>query len=122
MKTINIAKEFTTVPGPRYIREGPHSGELFRETMLLPRFTEAQSAGEQLVIELDGVRFGYPTSFLEESFGGLARVVGIEAARNGLIFRSSEEPLLGKEILSYIDDADKTSVERLAKKNRLARA
>ncbi len=111
MKTIKVV-EYSNVPGPRYRWEGLHSGEDFRETQLLPLFLEARSAGEPLVIELDGVKFGYPTSFLEESFGGLARIVGVEPALETLRFRTSQEPLLVKEIKGYIQDANKTSRER----------
>ena len=71
MIKINIASEFSKLPGPRYIKEGDHSGELFRETLLRPRFEQARKAGEKLIVELDGVTFGYPSSFLEESFGGV---------------------------------------------------
>ena len=112
---INIAKEFSKLPGPRYITEGDHSGELFRETMLRPRFEEARKAGQKLIVELDGVTFGYPASFLEESFGGLARIHGIPAVLEGLTFHSSDEPLLIDEINEYIREAEKTSRQRAAK-------
>lgn len=114
MSTINIAREFSRVPGPRYRHEGPHSGEEFREDMLLPRFNQSRKAGEKLTIELDGARFGYPTSFLEEAFGGLARIVGIETALQGLVLMASETPLLPVEITRYIRDANKTSRQRAA--------
>lgn len=69
---ISIAKDFSGTPGPRYIWEGPDSGELFRTTVLYPALKEAQRKGVELIINLDGTA-GYGTSFLEESFGGLAR-------------------------------------------------
>jgi hypothetical protein len=112
MKTIHIASEFSKLPGPRYIAEGHHSGEDFRERLLKPRFIEAQAANAKLLIDLDGVTFGYPTSFLEEAFGGLAREVGIPQVLGVLEFRSSDEPMLAEEIARYIHEADKTSVER----------
>ena len=71
MITINIAKEFTRVPGPRYRDQGEGSGEEFREDHLKPAFERALKARDQLIVQLDGVRYGYPTSFLEEAFGGL---------------------------------------------------
>jgi len=104
--------QFSKLPGPRHTDEGPNSGEEFREKYLLPAFTEARAAGEKLLVNLDGVRFGYPTSFLEEAFGGLARQVGIEEALDGLEFQSSEEPLLIDEITRYIRNANKTSRQR----------
>lgn len=100
--TINIAKEFTIHPGPRYPHQGLGSGEEFREKHLKPKFEAAREAGEILFIELDGVEFGYPTSFLEEAFGGLAREFGAQAVMEVLSFRSELEPMLADEIHSYI--------------------
>ncbi|WP_425310561.1 STAS-like domain-containing protein [Falsirhodobacter halotolerans] len=68
MKTISIAKDFTRFPGGRYRKHGPGSGEEFREVFLLP----ALRAGEDIVVTFDGVA-GYPSSFVEEAFGGLVR-------------------------------------------------
>lgn len=68
-KTINIAKDFSDDPGGRYIRKGPFSGELFREMYLVPAI---KAKYKQIEVILDGT-FGYMNSFLEESFGGLAR-------------------------------------------------
>ncbi len=114
MKPINIARDYSDVPGPRYVHEGPHSGEDFRESILLPQFKAARQADEQLTIELDGARYGYPTSFLEEAFGGLARSVGIDVALAGLTFISVKSPLLVDEIEGYIRDAEKTGRQRRA--------
>src|SRR5262245_4123638 len=110
--TISIASEFSDLPGPRYVAEGDHSGEAFREGLLKPKYQEAVRTKAVLRIELDGAKFGYPTSFLEEAFGGLARQFGINEVLAVLDFRSSEEPTLGEEITRYIREADKTSVER----------
>ena len=103
--TINIAKEFTLHPGPRYPHQGLGSGEEFREKHLKPKFEAAREAGEKLFIELDGVEFGYPTSFLEEAFGGLAREFGVRAVMEVLSFRSELEPMLADEIHGYISRA-----------------
>lgn len=103
MKSINIAREFSTLPGPRTRNEGPHSGEDFRERLLLPAFRAACAEGDSLTIELDGVEFGYPTSFLEEAFGGLVRAgYAPGVVRDHLTFVATEEPLLADEIRGYI--------------------
>ena len=112
MTTINIAKEYTRVPGPRYKAQGPHSGEKFREEILVPAFETARRNREKLIIQLDGVRYGYPTSFLEEAFGGLARKVGVDSVLDVLEFRTTTEPSLLEETRRYIKDALKTSTER----------
>ena len=108
MKSIRVA-DFSTLPGPRYRSEGPHSGEEFREERLKPAFEDARSAGEKLAVELDGVEFGYPASFLEESFGGLARQLGVDIVNGGLAFVVTDEPLLEKEIRRHIRNANETN-------------
>lgn len=109
MIQINIANEFTKLPGPRYRDQGPGSGEQFLEEHLLPAFEKARKTGEQVTIQLDGVKYGYPTSFLEEAFGGLARKFGVESVRKVLLLESDEEPMLRDEIYRYIGRADKSN-------------
>lgn len=70
---VNIAKQFTRMPGGRYVRLGPFSGELFRNEFLLPHLRE----GKTVIVELDGVR-GYGSSFLEEAFGGAVRALDLK--------------------------------------------
>lgn len=106
MITINIAREYTPLPGPRYRTQGPGSGEDFREKHLRPAFERAVEAGEQVVVQLDGVKYGYPTSFLEEAFGGLARRFGVDDVRKTLSFESHVEPMLDEEIRYYIEHAN----------------
>jgi hypothetical protein len=65
---INIARDFSTKPVGRYRNDGPHTGEAFREDLLIP----ALETGGDVVVVLDGTE-GYPSSFLEEAFGGLLR-------------------------------------------------
>lgn len=68
MKTIRIAQDFTPFPGGRYPEDGDGNGTTFRENFLVPVLENGDSAE----IVLDGAR-GYPSSFLEEAFGGLVR-------------------------------------------------
>ena len=68
----SVAREFTDTPGPRYRKQGKFSGEEFRELFLEPLFKQYMLSGTKIEIDLDGV-YGYPTSFLEEAFGGLVR-------------------------------------------------
>lgn len=102
MITINICKDFSDTPGARYTSDGNFSGEEFREKILKPKFEEALERNKKLKIEMDG-GYGYPTSFLEEAFGGLAREFGAFKVKNLLEFVSEDEPSLVEEILSYID-------------------
>lgn len=104
---INICKEFSETPGARYKHEGKFSGEQFREDLLQPKFEEAIKKKENLIIELDG-GYGYPTSFLEEAFGGLAREYGSKRVTEILKFVSNDEPSLVEEIKNYIFAVDKS--------------
>ena len=114
MITLNVA-EFTRLPGPRYRNKGPGSGEEFREEHLRPAFERARKTDDRIVVQLDGVKYGYPTSFLEEAFGGLAREFGIEVVRETLSFESHVEPMLDEEIRYYIDHAKDTPGARVAR-------
>jgi len=70
-KEINIARDYTPLPGGRYVKYGPYSGEDFRDRILAP----ALRANDSVKISLDGTRT-LMSSFLEEAFGGLIRVSG----------------------------------------------
>lgn len=101
---LHIAVEFSDVPGPRSRQEGEWSGEEFRDKLLIPKFREAEKAGDKLLVDLDG-GCGYATSFLEEAFGGLARVYSPERVLKVLEFKSREEPYLIEDVREYIREA-----------------
>lgn len=98
---LNIAREFTDTPGPRYRSEGNHSGQQFLEELLRPRFLSALEANAVLHVNLDGA-VGYPTSFLEEAFGGLAREFGSDKVQRILEITCNDEPYLSEQIRKYV--------------------
>lgn len=100
----NIAKEYSQIPGPRYVREGKFSGEDFRNTVLLPLINKAKQQNDKITIILDG-GYGYPTSFLEEAFGGVIRATNDRSILGLLEFVSVEEPALIDEIKLYMLEA-----------------
>jgi hypothetical protein len=106
-KAINhsVAQEFSPTPGPRFRKEGDFSGEDFREKLLGEWFNEAKSAGAKLFIDFDG-GYGYAPSFLEEAFGGLARIHGSAAVRDILEMKSVEDPYLIERIRGIISKAN----------------
>lgn len=99
---LNVANDFSPYPSGRYKRDGPHSGEVFRDEWLVPALKESQ----ELIVELDDVE-GYGSSFLEEAFGGLVRkgYSTADALKNQLKLRSVDEALVS-EIFSYIEEAE----------------
>lgn len=72
---------------------------------LRERFVAAKAQAVKLVVDLDGAA-GYPTSFLESAFGGLARLEGPDTVLTYLELKSDDEPDLIEEITQYIRDAE----------------
>lgn len=100
---ISIANDFSDCPAGRYRKDGPFSGEGFREDMLVPAL-EGASAVE---INLDGA-LGYGSSFLEEAFGGLVREAGYTSEDlHKRLHITSAISMYVERIWSYIDDADR---------------
>lgn len=105
--TINIARDFSPIPGARYPIEGDFSGQEFRQTLLAPKLKEAIKSGTVLLVDLDGT-LGYGTSFLEEAFGGLIRSdkFSFEDIAKHLDFSCYDDPGYIQEIKSYIEEAN----------------
>lgn len=111
---IKIARDYSSTPGPRYIKEGENSGELFRQTKLFPAFKQAIGEKKKLVVDLDGTA-GYGTSFLEESFGGLIRIENMDykTILENLEIISNEEDFLKDDILFYLKDAHEAKSKKI---------
>lgn len=100
---ITVAKDFSSTPGGRYIKDGKFSGEEFRSFLI--NKLESLKGNEKLEIDLDG-GFGYGSSFLEESFGGLIRLgFSAKMIHDKIVFKSDEEPGLIMRIRKYINEA-----------------
>ena len=102
-----ISRQYTDTPGPRFCSQGDFSGEDFRETVLVPLLERAEKENEIIEINLDGA-FGYPSSFLEESFGGLVRRRNDSSIRKYFSFVCTDEPSL----LAEIEDDFSRALER----------
>lgn len=103
---IKIASQFSDKPGGRFISKGEYSGELFREQLLSPNYLIAKEKREILTVDFDG-GYGYGTSFLEESFGGLVRKLQDPEIPKYLNFISEEQPSVINKVNDYISDAIK---------------
>jgi len=103
---LNIAKDFSTKPGLRFRTQTDFSGEQFREDKLLPAFQVALKDGKKLTVVLDGTE-GFTPSFLEEAFGGLARIegIGIQKVKDNLVLVSNEATYLIADIERYVNQA-----------------
>lgn len=103
---INISKDYSITPGGRYVEDGPFSGQDFRNKILEPAYKDAVASGQTISVNLDG-GYGYATSFLEESFGGLARIHGSSEVRRIIEeIVSDDEPALIGKISEYIEKAE----------------
>lgn len=69
--------------------------------ILIPKFEQAKSKNTVLEINLDGC-FGYPSSFLDEAFGGLAKKYGSENVLKVIRFICNDQPTLKNVISEYI--------------------
>lgn len=101
---INIAKDFSVAPGPRFIYQGDKSGELFRTEILEKAYLEAKKNNEKITVILDGT-FGYFDSFLEESFGGLKRDHEEDDVLSLFEIVSNEEPALIDKVKDFVANA-----------------
>ncbi len=99
---ISIANDFSDAPGGRYRKDGKYSGEEFRDDYIVPKL-ETLKDDEVITIDLDGC-YGFPVSFLEETFGGLSRRYGSEKVLSKIKCTCTEAPEKVQEILSYIKD------------------
>jgi hypothetical protein len=106
---IKVTNDFTDTPGARYKNQGPYSGEEFRNRILYPKFIEAENSNEDLTVDLDG-GYGYGSSFLEESFGGLVRKLSEEKFDRiddvkKIKIVSHDNPVWIEKVAKYIDEA-----------------
>jgi len=105
IKTIKISEVYSPIVKGRYHpQDGEFTGERFRNEFLEPIFNDF----DIIKIDLDD-SYGYPSSFREEAFGGLARNFPISDVLNKLEFICTDEPPLIKLINNDIKNARKKS-------------
>lgn len=103
---IVIAKDFSSTPGPRYRRNGKFSGEEFLEALLNEKFLKAERENKKLVVNVDGLA-GYPSSFIDGSFGELIRKEGRDRVEKVLEVEALIDTFALEEINYCLDTADK---------------
>ena len=97
----DIGNDFNPLPGGRFIKDGPASGEELRDRYLSRLF----AGNDNVIISLDNA-MGYGSVFLEEVFGGLVRnkIVGKQELLKKLILKTEQESIR-QSITRYIEDA-----------------
>ena len=102
---LSIARDFSITPGGRKASEGKYSGEEFRKKFLEPNIKAAMESNGVVNCDLDGC-LGYPSSFLDESFGVLGRDLKAKKIDifSYLKLKCEDEPTLIGEITKYIQD------------------
>ena len=97
-RLINLALDFSPYPAWRYRKDGPYSGEAFREDTLIPLLEKT----DRIVVNIDGVA-GLPSSFWEEVFGGLIRrhQKSPEFVRSHIMVQTSDKSLEPFTRLAY---------------------
>ena len=113
IKNFSISQEYTKNPGARYKTQGPNSGQDFREKVLEPFFKNKEK-GDVLVIDLNDLN-GYPSSFFEEAFGGIARLYKQEEVLKSLKFICTDNPLFIDDLISYIKQERAKAWEKVLK-------
>ncbi|WP_303928789.1 STAS-like domain-containing protein [Veillonella parvula] len=100
---LSIARDFSITPGGRKASEGKYSGEEFRKNFLEPKIKAAMQSRSVVNCDLDGC-LGYPSSFLDESFGVLGRELKAKKIDifDYLNLKCEDEPSLISEITKYI--------------------
>ena len=104
MIRIKISKDFSETPGGRLIEEGDFSGELFRDSILIQKYEEAEKQDTQLEIDFDDC-YGVGTSFLEEAFGGLARKYHKHGILKRITVIAMEDETIPDNIKKFVEKA-----------------
>lgn len=98
---IKISEDFSDNPYGRYPEDSEFSGERFREEFLKPKYLEAKSKSLRLLVDLDG-GYGYPTTFLQEVFGGLSQQYPKDDIFKVIELKSENQPSLISTILQTV--------------------
>ena len=103
--TINIATDFSKLPGARFRSDGKDSGEQFYEEKLKPMWKKIEKTDDILTLNLDGT-LGYASSFISEVFTRLVKdFKDVDRIKKKLNIISNDEPLLIDTITNIINDA-----------------
>ncbi|RYY79892.1 MAG: DUF4325 domain-containing protein [Moraxellaceae bacterium] len=104
---INIAQDFNRRPVGRSRKNSSHSGEAFRDDILLPKLQEVIEIndGSKILVDFTGTTM-QGSSFLEEAFGGILRNYNFTAdiLKKYLTIVSPRRPAIEQTIWQYIEE------------------
>ena len=102
-----VADEFYRRPSGRYRSHGTHTGEAFRDDLLIKKLRDLPK-GEKLVVDFTGVTMA-GSSFLEEAFGGIIRNHNftLNELKDIFVIKFPRRPSLEEKVWEYIRDADR---------------
>lgn len=98
----NVATEFSRFPGGRRRNHGAYSGEEFREVVTIPLLREH----EFVTFDLSGT-VGYSSGFLDEAFGEIGAILGLEEAKRRVKIIASDDEEAVQIAWKRISDASK---------------
>lgn len=102
-----VAKQFSRFPGGRRRSHGAHSGEEFREDVVIPLLKQF----EFVEFDLTGSA-GYSSGFLDEAFGEIGEMLGLEEARRRIALLASDDEESIQIAWERIQDAARESKNR----------
>jgi hypothetical protein len=98
--TYVVAREYTRFPGGRRRQNGDHSGEEFRETVVIPLLDKY----DLITFDLTGSA-GYSSGFLDEAFGEIGSILGMAEAKRRIKIVASDDPDAVETAWQRIEDA-----------------
>ena len=104
MKIINVANDFSILPGGRKISDGSHTGEHFYH--ILVENLNSLSEDEVLEINFDG-GLSAGSSFLDQSFAGLIRnhILTKSQFKKRIHLTATEHPEIIEKVNKYVLNA-----------------
>ena len=100
----SVAKSFTRFPGGRRRQHGLHSGEEFRESIVLPLLSQH----ERVIFDLSGSA-GYSSGFLDEAFGELGAIFGLPEVERRVVITADDDPDAVETAWARVREAAKES-------------
>ena len=100
-KTVIRVADWSDTPGGRERKHGPWSAVQFYDERLGPAFDQALNDDSVVVIDLDGTA-GFLPSFIEETFGGLARKHGTDVVLKHLDIICDDDPETLKDAWDHV--------------------